>query len=321
MITKCLNIAANTFIAMIRQPIYAVLLLIGAVLIGCSPLFAMFTLLENIKLVKDMGLSTIMVTGLLLAAFSSTRIISEEIDSKTVLTLMSKPVSRWQFVVGKFLGLVLGVGLAAYLLGIVLLMTIRIGVPEAASSPIDLFALILLVSAVVLTVMLAAGINYFFDRAATSTGVALATLLLSAGLVPLCFLDAKLQLQPVFTTIDTQMVRAMVLICFALGVICAAALAVSTRVGLVPNLGFCASLFFLGLLSDYLFGRFAAERSWAAVLYRVVPNLQVFWVADAVTGGEKIPAAYSLATLGYGLCYIVGFLLIGIGLFQDRELS
>jgi ABC-type transport system involved in multi-copper enzyme maturation permease subunit len=321
MLPRFTSVAANTFLAMVRQPIYALLLLLGAALIGLSPLFAMFTYLENIRLVKDMGLSTILVTGLLLAAFSATNVISEEIENRTVLTLLAKPLARWQFIVGKFLGMSAGILLATYLLGVVLLLTVRIGVPETVTSPIDYLALSVLLGAVGVSVIVAAGINYFFDRAATSAGVALATVLLTLGLVPMCTFDMHLNLRPVFSTIDTQVVAAVVLIAAALLVICSAALAVSTRWGLVPNVGFCSILFFMGLMSDYLFGRFAAESLPARFAYRLLPNLQIFWVADAVSSGSGVPGRYALTAVGYGLAYTLGFVLIAIGLFQGREIS
>lgn len=314
-------IAGNTFIAMVRQPIYALLLLLGAAMIGVSPFLAMFAGLENIRLVKDMGLSTLFVVGLLMAAFSATNVLSEEVEAKTVLTLLSKPVSRWQFVLGKFAGLLCGMLMATYLLGMLLLMTIRVGVPEEVDTRLDTFALTVVVLVIALSVLVGAGANYWLGRSATGVGVYTAAVLVTVGGGLLCFLSKDLALTPFMSTMDMPTLVAVVLLGMALVVISAAALAVSTRWGLVPNIGFCSLLFLMGLMSDYLLGRMAGRSAAAAFVYRVVPNFQVFWMSDAVTSQTAIPAVYTLTCLGYGLAYTAGFLLIAVALFQDREVS
>ena len=77
------------------------------------------------------------------------------------------------------------------------------------------------------------------------------------------------------------------------------------------------------LMSDYLFGR-AADKGhwWGTVLYSVVPNWQLFWVADALeTGRSTFHWGYVGKAFGYAACYISAALMGAVILFENRELS
>ena len=65
---------------------------------------------------------------------------------------------------------------------------------------------------------------------------------------------------------------------------------------MVPTLAICSALFLLGLVSDYFWGERAKAGSWwASILYAVTPNWQLFWLADALEGTQKIPLSYLAA--------------------------
>ncbi len=76
-----------------------------------------FTFGEDIKMYKDTGLTTISFAGLLLALLTASSTVAEEIEGKTAITLLSKPINRRQFIVGKFLGIELGVLVLFLILG------------------------------------------------------------------------------------------------------------------------------------------------------------------------------------------------------------
>ena len=98
------TIARNGFLESIRQPIYIVVLLGGILAMVLNVNLAAFSLGQDDKLLVDLGLSTLFITGLLLAAFTATSVLSKEIENKTVLTVVSKPVARPTLIVGKYLG-------------------------------------------------------------------------------------------------------------------------------------------------------------------------------------------------------------------------
>jgi hypothetical protein len=123
--------------------------------------------------------------------------------------------------------------------------------------------------------------------------------------------------------VDWNIVPAAVLILFALWVLAGLAIACSTRFDMIPTLAICSGLFLLGLMSDYLFGR-AADKGhwWGSVLYSVVPNWQLFWLADAVeTGKSTFQWGYVGKAAIYMICYVGAALAAAVMLFEDRELS
>jgi ABC-type transport system involved in multi-copper enzyme maturation permease subunit len=105
---KAITIALATAKEAIRQPAFFVLTFIAGSSLICSIFVSYFTFGEDIKMYKDTGLTTISFAGLLLALLTASSTVAEEIEGKTAITLLSKPINRRQFIVGKFLGIELG---------------------------------------------------------------------------------------------------------------------------------------------------------------------------------------------------------------------
>ncbi|MBX7168831.1 MAG: ABC transporter permease [Pirellulales bacterium] len=97
-------IAVTTMKEGLSQPLFTVVLLLGILLLLIFPFIPYNTFGEDVKVVKDSGLTLITVAGMIVALWSASVSIAEEIEGRTSLTLLSKPVSRRQFIVGKFLG-------------------------------------------------------------------------------------------------------------------------------------------------------------------------------------------------------------------------
>ena len=75
-------------------------------------------------------------------------------------------------------------------------------------------------------------------------------------------------------------------------------------------------------MSDYLFGRTAAEGLWCAkILYAVIPNWQLFWMADALSEAKSIPWAYVAKVGQYVATSLIFTLGLAVLLFEDRELT
>jgi len=89
----------------------------------------------------------------------------------------------------------------------------------------------------------------------------------------------------------------------------------------VVTLSACIGIFLLGLISDYAFGRFAETSLWAKVGRFIVPNLQVFWISDAIYEGSTVPLKYILITGAYAVCYAAGILSLAVALFQRRQVG
>jgi len=80
-------------------------------------------------------------------------------------------------------------------------------------------------------------------------------------------------------------------------------------------------VFLLGLVSDYAFGRFAETQLWAKIGRFIVPNLQLFWISDAIYEGSDVPLRYVAIGASYALCYTAGILAVAIALFQRRQVG
>jgi hypothetical protein len=123
--------------------------------------------------------------------------------------------------------------------------------------------------------------------------------------------------------VDWRLIPAGILILFALWILAAVAVACSTRLDMIATLAICSAIFLVGLMSDYFFGLPADKGSWwASALYSIVPNWQLFWLADALeTGKNTFQWAYVGKALGYAVCYTGAALAVGVALFEERELS
>jgi len=112
---KSLTIAFATAKEAIRQPAFFVMAAFAGGLLLVTIWVSYFTFGEDIKMYKDTGLTTISFFCMLLALLTASSTVADEIEGKTAITLLSKPINRRQFIVGKFLGIELGV-LALYVL-------------------------------------------------------------------------------------------------------------------------------------------------------------------------------------------------------------
>jgi hypothetical protein len=123
--------------------------------------------------------------------------------------------------------------------------------------------------------------------------------------------------------VNWNLLPAGVLILFALWILAAIALACSTRFDTIATMAICSAFFLLGLMSDYFFGRAAVHGSWlGSVLYSIIPNWQIFWLADAIDSGRStFHWGYVGKALAYAVFYAGAALAAGAALFEERELS
>lgn len=124
-------IAGITFKEAQRDRILYLLFFFAAVGILAARVLAVLTVGDRVKIVKDVGLSSISIFGVLMAILIGTGLVYKEIDKKTIYTLLAKPLHRAEFILGKFLGLVLTLfvmtaAMAAIFLAIVYAHTLKI---------------------------------------------------------------------------------------------------------------------------------------------------------------------------------------------------
>ncbi len=115
------NIATATAKEAISQPMFLLFTVGGTVALIAFIYIPYNTFGEDVKMLKDSGLSLIMILSIIFAVWTASVTIADEIEGKTALTLLSKPISRRQFILGKYLGIVLPVLLIFIMLGVVLM--------------------------------------------------------------------------------------------------------------------------------------------------------------------------------------------------------
>ncbi len=325
---RLLAIARNAFVEMTRQPIYGALIFVAiAGLVADVPLSSWTMGAESAaykktdqQLLVNVGMSTLMISGLFIAAFGAAGVVSREIRDRTILTVVSKPVSRATVVMGKFIGVAAAVTLAYWICSMVFLITVRHGVLPTVSDPIDWPVIVLGCSALAAAMLAAAFCNYFFGWHYISSVVGFGAVLLTAAAGVIGFVGKHWQIVPFGQEIPFNLPHAMIVMLFSNLIFAAVAVPASTRPGRAMTLVVCAAAFLAGVLGPYYFA-IAGESAGIDAARRLVPDLKFFYVLDALVQAKPISAGYVALAAVYGACLIAAILAVGVALFQTRELE
>ncbi|HEX4350727.1 MAG TPA: hypothetical protein VH251_10075 [Verrucomicrobiae bacterium] len=316
-----LNIAINAFMELVRQPIF-LLLMTGSVLFEiflAVPYYFAFG--DEMKLVKTTTLAVMLLSGLFGAVLSASASLAREIRTGTALAVLSKPVGRAQFLLAKFAGLAAALTLLAYvnLVGVITASWMAFD----AYGKTDVTAIAIFGGGIALAYGLAGFSNFFLRRPFVSDAVFAMMIMVTLATFIIFAFTQQMESLSQKAEVDWRLIPAGILILFAFWIFAAVALACSTRLDMIATLAVCSAVFLLGLMSDYLFGLPAAKGSWwASTLYSVVPNWQLFWLADALeTGKSTFQWAYVGKAFAYMMFYAGAALAVAVALFDDRELS
>jgi ABC-type transport system involved in multi-copper enzyme maturation permease subunit len=315
------TIATNAFMELIRQPVFLLLM-------TASVLFEIFLAVpyyfafgDETKLVENSTLAVMLLSGLLGAVLSASASLAREIRAGTALAVLSKPVGRAQFFLAKYAGLAAALTVLSYVNLVGVLLAGRMAFDSYGKT--DLPAIGIFAAGIVLAYALAGFSNFFLRRPFVSDAVlALVVFATLAAFVVFRF-TSQMQSPGVGAQVDWRLVPAGILILFALWILAALAMACSTRLDTIPTLAICSAFFLIGLMSDYLFGRRAETGEWwASTLYTIVPNWQLFWLADALDMGKStFHWGYVGKAFAYMVVYAGAALAVGTALFEERELS
>lgn len=111
-------IAFNTFREIIRNEVLYAVFAFAFLLIGVSALFGSVTIGDRVAVIKDFGLFALTVANAIIVSLAGVTLLERELKRKTIYNLLSKPVRRYQFVLGKYFGLVLVGGVMLSLMSI-----------------------------------------------------------------------------------------------------------------------------------------------------------------------------------------------------------
>lgn len=320
------SICKNTFVQTIRQPIFFVLVLLTFLALVISVPLSGWTMNTDYHksdqmMLEELGLSTLLISGLLVAAFSASSVLHKEIEQRTVLTVVSKPVSRALFVLGKFAGVALAVSLAFYLCGLAYLMTVRHRVMPAAWDKPDMPVIVLGIAAATLTLAVGVVGNYLFGWNFFSTVIGSLAVLLTIAMGVLLLVGKEWKPIDFGEGIRPQLIPGMVLTLLAVQVFVAVAVAAGTRLGQVMILLICCAILAVGWVHYYLFGVTAEALPALRVVGWLFPDLRNLDPQDPLSSEMAISARYMVLATAYALTYIGAVLATGIALFQTRALE
>ena len=178
-------IAGAVFKESVRDRVPYAMVMFAVLLIGASYLIGQLTAGQDMKTIKDLGLAALSIFGLFIAVFIGIGLVSKEVEKKSVFGLLSKPLSRTQFILGKYAGLVmtlavnLGVMTIAYYAMLYYIHATTLpGARAAWPSPAMDPRLLLAIGLIFAELMLVTALALFFS---TFSSPLLATLL-TAGL-------------------------------------------------------------------------------------------------------------------------------------------
>src|ERR1051325_9474346 len=315
-----LTIATNAFMELVRQPIFLLLMTstVAFEIFLATPYYFAFG--DEPKLVKNSTLAVMLLAGLLGAVLSASTSLAREIRTGTALAVLSKPVGRAQFLLAKYVGLAAALVLLTYVNLVGALLASRMAFDAYGST--DFFALGVFAVGLVAAYLAGGFSNFFLRRPFVSDAGFSLIVMVTVAFVVINFYTKEAKPQEFAKGVDWRLIPAAILILFALWILAGLALACSTRFDIIPTLAICSSLFLLGIMSDYLFGRPADRGSWwGSVLYTITPNWQLFWLADALdTGKSTFQWNYVGKAFAYMAGYVGAAMAMAVLLFEEREL-
>jgi ABC-type transport system involved in multi-copper enzyme maturation permease subunit len=310
----------------LRQPAFFLLFGTAAALTALSPSFAFFHLGEEAKMVTDLGLSTVLAFSTLLAVLTASSTVTDEIEGRTALTMLSKPLRREEFLIGKYFGVAVTACALILLMAPVLLATLRSQKFEQFQDPLFAFAVVtgLAIGAALFSVLLV--VRLFLHKGVQTV----AAFWLSYGAATafmMLFLAIKSEPKVVW---EWRLVVGLLFIALHGCVISAVAVALATRLTLVQAAIGTGAFFVVGHASGALVAPFRDENhnltALGSFFRAVLPDLDQFNITDALATAFvdkpiEIPWDVVASSTLYALLYGVALLAVAAALFSRRELS
>ena len=167
-------IAINVFRESVRDKVLYNLVLFAILLIAASLLIGELTAGQDVKIIKDLGLSATSIFGLFIAVFIGIGLVSKEVERRSIYALLAKPIDRWQLVVGKYAGLALTLAVNIAVMAVAqyaVLAYMRLGVSADVvrawdAPPLDP-ALLVAIALILVELMIVTAIAVFFSTFST----------------------------------------------------------------------------------------------------------------------------------------------------------
>jgi ABC-type transport system involved in multi-copper enzyme maturation permease subunit len=318
---QCAAVARTTLTEALQQPAALLLTLSGVAATALIPVFQLHSFGEAGRLARDGGLAYQLTLGLVLAAGAASGALHGEIIAGTAAAAISKPVSRHLFLLGKFRGVALLVTRFWFCLLATTLLAERVAerYNSAHALTTDNRALIAMLATLLLAPLIGAALHHQhrarFGVAAFRSLAGLLTACLAAALV----IDREGRWAPAAANLDWRIVPAALLVLAVLLVFTAIATALAARFKPGTTLIVCLLLLALGLVSDTLLA--PSQPLLVRLPALLAPNVQSFWMADALAHGGAIPLSYLARAAAYAAACCAAALGCGMLLLRERDIG
>jgi ABC-type Na+ efflux pump permease subunit len=301
---RIITIGRNTLTESIRQKVLNVLLIFALVLTASSVAFSglgeegpdtsgMFD--AQIKFVKDFGCGAIGIFGFLITLLSTAQLIPQELHNRTIYTILAKPVRRGEFLLGKFLGMVLLLTLCTALMSLAFAATLYWQESNAVAQT-----------------------EAIYDRDPKWKS--------NPDTVALYNHDIATVYQQ---TRDPQIIEAVLLIYAKLLMTTAIALLISTfATSAIFTIATTFMIYLIGHMEstarEFWLASGASSSIWQSSLVGfislLIPDMNSFTIVDEILAGNKVPWHHALNLIGYADVYMIVLLGVSIVIFDYREI-
>jgi ABC-type transport system involved in multi-copper enzyme maturation permease subunit len=309
----------------LRQPVFFLVFFTAAGLTAASPAFAFFHLGEEAKMVTDLGLSTVLTFSTLLAILTASSTITDEIEGRTALTMLSKPLKRTEFLLGKYFGIGITTSALVVLMGPAIVITLRSQKFIQEQDPQFTFAVLvgLLIGLICYAVLLV--LRLLFRR-----GISMILGFWIAYGAGTAFILIYLSKRTVTGVWDFRPLMGLLFIGLHAWLISAVAVLLATRFTLIQAAIGTVVFFIVGHASGAIIAPFrsdAHELSIPGLILRtILPDLDQYNITDAIATAfldlpVEVPWQVIAGSSAYTACYVVALLALAAAMFSRRELG
>ena len=148
---KIITIGLNTFREAIRNKMLYSLLFFAVLVIVASLAFGSLSVHEEVRLTTDLGLAGMSIFSIIIAIFVGVNLVYKELERKTIYTLIPKPIHRYQFVLGKYIGMLMTLGVQVLVMTAVLVVVLLIQGAELSGAAASAWCMLIFLEVMVIT--------------------------------------------------------------------------------------------------------------------------------------------------------------------------
>ena len=304
------------FTELVRQPVCLLITLASVALSTALPLMIAHQLGQQGALARDGALAFELTGGAILAAYAAFSTLSREMNTGTILTLLSRPIGRGTLFLAKFAAVTLLVVLFTVCSAFAALLAERLA-PRYFET--DWYGVRLLLAVPVAVFVPAAFLNWRCGSNVPAWGWCFLVVALALVTAALSRVDSEGHVGRLGEFLDWRLVPAAALIGIGLLILAAAALGLAAHLPLAPTVLLLLVLLFAGLLSSYIARLVSHCPPVATAIRTLLPDFQAFWPADDLAGDSPLGWRAVGAAALYGITYTAGVLCLGAAAFRNRQ--